>query len=181
VPRALVIGSCAVIAIYLLANIGYLSVLPVEQVRHSKLVAADVASVLLGPAAVIFVSMTVMLSTFGTLNASVLTAPRVFFAMADDGLLFRGIAAVHPRFRTPYVSIALTATLGVIFVMLQTFEQLADAFVTAIIPFYALGVTSIFVFRRRQASLSIRPSAHPGIPSCRSSSYSRRSTCLRTA
>jgi amino acid transporter len=69
--------------------------------------------------------------------------------MADEGLLFKRFRAVHPRFQTPHVAIMLTATLGIIFVMLRTFEQLADAFVTAIIPFYALGVASIFAFRKR--------------------------------
>ena len=69
--------------------------------------------------------------------------------MADDGLYFRRVAAVHPRYGTPYVSILLTTGLGIVFVMLRTFEQLADTFVTAIVPFYALAVASIFVLRRR--------------------------------
>jgi amino acid transporter len=121
----------------------------VEEVRHSKLVAADVALRLVGPVGVTFVSITVMLSTLGTLNGSILTNPRVFFAMSADGMLFKKISAVHTRFETPYVAIALAAVLGIIFVLLRTFEQLADTFVTAILPFYALGVASIFVFRRR--------------------------------
>src|SRR3954468_13682547 len=148
-PRALIWGTVAVIAIYLLANIAYLGVMSVEEMRHSKLVAADVAMKLIGAGGVTFVAVTVMLSTLGTLNGSILTNPRVFFAMAADGLLFRKIAAVHPRYQTPYMAITLTAVLGIVFVMLRTFEQLADTFVTAIIPFYALGVASIFVFRRR--------------------------------
>jgi len=148
-PRALIWGTLAVIFIYLLANIAYLGVMSVGEVRQSKLVAADVALRLIGPAGVTFVALTVMLSTLGTLNGSILTNPRVFFAMASDGLLFRKIADVHPRYRTPYVAIGLTAVLGIIFVLLRTFEQLADTFVTAILPFYALGVASIFVFRRR--------------------------------
>ena len=151
-PRALILGTLAVIAIYLLANIAYLGTMSVEEIRHSKLVAADVALRLVGPAGVTLVAVTVMLSTLGTLNGSILTNPRVFFAMAADGLLFRKIAAVHPRYQTPYVAIALTAVLGIIFVLLRTFEQLADTFVTAILPFYALGVASIFVFRRRPAA-----------------------------
>src|SRR5699024_6368135 len=65
------------------------------------------------------------------------------------GLFFKQVAKVHPRFQTPYVSIVMTALLGVAFVLLRTFEQLADQFVTAIVPFYALGVASIFVFRKR--------------------------------
>ena len=149
VPRALIIGTLAVIAIYLLANIAYLSVLTVGEIGASPLVAAEVAVRLLGRGGVVFVAATVMLSTFGTLNGTLFTAPRIFFAMADDGLLFRRVAAVHPKFETPYVAIALTATLGIVFVLLRSFEQLADAFVTAIVPFYALAVASIFVLRKR--------------------------------
>src|SRR5439155_10194007 len=109
-------------AIYLLANVAYLSVLSVEEMRTSKLVAADVALRLVGPAGVTFVSVTVMLSTLGTLNGSILTNPRVFFAMAEDGMLFRKIADVHPRYRTPHVAITLAAALGIVFVLLRTFE-----------------------------------------------------------
>jgi amino acid transporter len=148
-PRALILGTVAVVVIYLLANVAYLGVMSVEEIRHSKLVAADVALRVVGPVGVTFVSITVMLSTLGTLNGSILTNPRVFFAMAADGMLFKKISAVHTRFETPYVAIALAAVLGIIFVLLRTFEQLADTFVTAILPFYALGVASIFVFRRR--------------------------------
>ena len=148
-PRAIIIGTVAVIVIYLLANLGYMAVMPVGEIRHSQLVAADVAQRLVGVPGVVFVAATVMLSTFGTLNGTLLTSPRVFFAMADDGLFFRKVAAVHPRFGTPYVSIVLVAALGVVFVMLRDFEQLADTFVTAIVPFYALAVAAIFVFRKR--------------------------------
>jgi APA family basic amino acid/polyamine antiporter len=166
-PRALIWGTVAVIGIYLLANIAYLGVMSVEEIRHSKLVAADVALRLVGPAGVTFIAITVMLSTLGTLNGSILTNPRVFFAMAADGLLFRKIAAVHPKYETPYVAIALTAVLGIIFVLLRTFEQLADTFVTAILPFYALGVASIMVFRRRskaEYSPSFRTPLYPFTP-----------------
>jgi amino acid transporter len=148
-PRALILGTIAVVVVYMLANIAYLGVMSVDEIRHSKLVAADVAQRVVGPAGVTFVSITVMLSTLGTLNGSILTNPRVFFAMAADRLLFKKIAAVHPRYETPYVAITLAAVLGIIFVLMRTFEQLADTFVTAILPFYALGVASIFAFRRR--------------------------------
>jgi APA family basic amino acid/polyamine antiporter len=149
VPRALITGVSAVIVIYLLANVAYLVVLPIEELRQSPRVAADVAGRLIGVAGVVFVGVTVMISTFGTLNGTLLTAPRIFFAMADDGLFFRKVAAVHPRFETPYVSIAMTAALGVIFVLFRTFEQLADTYVTAILPFYALAVAAVFTLRRR--------------------------------
>lgn len=164
-PRAIIGGSLAVLAIYLLANIAYLSVLSASEIRSSPLVAADVAGRLLGAPGVQFVAVTVMLSTFGTLNASLLTAPRIFFAMADDRLFFPAVAAVHPTFRTPYVAIALTAALGIIFVLLRSFEQLADTFVTAIIPFYALGVAAVFVLRRRpDYQPSFRVPGYPVVP-----------------
>ncbi len=148
-PKAIIIGTVAVIVIYLLANMAYMAVMPVEEIRHSKLVAADVAQRLIGAPGVVLVATTVMLSTFGTLNGTLLTSPRVFFAMADDGLFFKKVAAVHPKYGTPYVSILLVTALGIVFVLLRTFEQLADTFVTAIVPFYALAVAAIFVFRKR--------------------------------
>jgi basic amino acid/polyamine antiporter, APA family len=164
-PKALIIGTLAVIAIYLLANVAYLSVMSVEEIRGSKLVAADVAQRLIGAPGVVFVAVTVMLSTFGTLNGTLLTAPRIFFAMADDGLFFRPVAKVHPKHDSPYVAIVLTALLGVAFVMLRTFEQLADQFVTAIVPFYALAVAAVFPLRKRaDYSPPFRVPGYPVVP-----------------
>lgn len=148
-PRALIYGTLAVIAIYVTANLAYITILPVSRIQTSPLVAADVAQQLVGPWGVSFVSIAVVLATVGTLNASLLTTPRIFFAMADDGLLFRAIAAVHPKYQTPYRAIGLSAALGVAFVLARTFDQLADTFITAIVPFYALAVASIFPLRRR--------------------------------
>jgi len=153
-PRVLIYGTLIIIALYALANLAYLAVMPVEEIRQSKLVAADVADRVMGPIGVTFVSIAVMISTFGTLNGSVMTGSRILFATAADGLLFKPIARVDRRFQTPSVAIWLSATLGVIFVLAGTFEQLADTFVTAIVPFYALAVGAIFVFRRR-------PDYHP--------------------
>jgi amino acid transporter len=161
-PRVLIFGTLIIIALYLLANVAYLAVLPVEEIRHSKLVAADVAERLMGATGVAFVAAAVMVSTFGTLNGSVMTGSRILFAMAADGLLFKPIARVHKKFRTPGVAIWLEAGLGVVFVLLGTFEQLADTFVTAIVPFYALAVAAIFVFRRRQGYQP--PFRVPGYP-----------------
>jgi amino acid transporter len=148
-PWAIVAGTLAVVVIYLLANLAYMAVLPVETIRKSPLVAAAAAEHIMGAPGVIFVASTVMLSTFGTLNGSVLTSPRIFFAMADEGLFFKKVASVHPRYQTPYVAIWLAAALGIAFVLVRDFEQLADAFVIAIVPFLALSVASIFVLRRR--------------------------------
>ncbi len=164
-PRALIGGTLMVIAIYLLANVAYLAVMPIEEIRTSKLVAADVAQRLIGPGGVVFVAVTVMLSTFGTLNASLFTTPRIFFAMADDKLFFPAVARVHPRYETPWVAIALTAGLGALFVLTRSFEQLADAFVTAFLPFYALAVAAIFRLRGRpEYRPSFRVPLYPVVP-----------------
>jgi APA family basic amino acid/polyamine antiporter len=149
IPRALIIGVVGVTSIYLLANLAYVAMFPIEQLRVSPLVAADAAGRILGAAGIAFVGITVMISTFGTLNGSIFTSPRIFYAMAEEGMLFRKFGEAHSKFGTPHLAILMTATLGVIFVMLQTFDQLADTFVTAIIPFYAMGVASIFVFRKQ--------------------------------
>jgi amino acid transporter len=109
------------------------------------------------------VSIAVMISAFGTLNGSMMTGPRIFFAMADDGLFFKKIASVHPRFKTPYVAISLAASLAIIFVMVRTFEQLADTFVLAIWPFYALGVAAVYTLRRKRPDLP-RPYKTLGYP-----------------
>jgi amino acid transporter len=142
-----------------------MSVLTVDEMRVSKLVAADVAERLIGRPGVVLVSITVMLSTFGTLGVVLLTSPRVLFAMADDGLLFKKVAEVHPRFRTPYVAISLVATLGLIFVLLNTFEKLTDTFVIAMLPFYAAGVGAIYRLRARPGYVpKFRALGYPVVP-----------------
>lgn len=164
-PRAIILGSLAVLVIYLLANLAYLSVLPIDALRTSRLVAGDVGEKVMGSAGIAFVAITVMLSTFGSLNSTMLANPRVFFAMAEDGLFFKPMAAVHPRFKTPVNAIALAALLGIAFVLLRRFEDLADAFVTAILPFYVLGVGAIFVLRRRPGyAPAFRSPGYPIVP-----------------
>ena len=164
-PRVLIIGTLGIITIYMLANIAYLSVLSVQEIAGSPLVAADVAERIMGRGGAVFVSVVVMISTFGTLNAVMITGPRVIYATAADGMLFKPLGRVHPRFGTPHVSIATVTAIGVVFVLLGTFNQLADAFVTAIVPFYALAVASVFAFRQRpDYSPAFRVPLYPLVP-----------------
>jgi amino acid transporter len=164
-PRAIVFGTLAIIGLYLLTNIAYLYMLPVEAVGRSPLVAADVMQALFGRAGVVLVSLFVMVSSFSSLNGSMLAAPRVFFAMASDGLFFKTLARVHPRFETPYVAILLSALLGMALVMSRSFEALTNTFVLAIWPFYALSVAAIFRLRRRRPDLGPhRVAGYPIVP-----------------
>jgi APA family basic amino acid/polyamine antiporter len=162
-PRAIIFGTLAILSIYLAANVAYLYVSPIGTVAGSRLIAADTMQAIFGQVGVAFISVVVMISAFGALNASMLASPRVFFAMADDGLFFRTVAKVHPRYHTPYVAILLAATLGVAFVLLRTFEQLADTFVLSIWPFYAFGVAALYILRRKRPDLP-RPYKVPGYP-----------------
>jgi len=148
-PRALAGGVLTVIAVYLVVNAAYLMALPLERMAASELVAADAAMEIFGPVGASLVAALVILSTFGALNGVTMTGPRVFFALARDDLFFRPVGAVHPRFGTPHAAIALAAGLGIAYVSVRTFEQLAEAFVLGIWPFYVLCVVAVFLLRRR--------------------------------
>ena len=164
-PRVLIIGTLGIIFIYLLANLAYLAVLSVDEIASSPLVAADVAQRIMGRPGAVFVSVVVMISTLGTLNAVMITGPRVIYATAADGMLFKPLGRVHPRFGTPHVAIATVTAIGVVFVVLGTFDQLADAFVTSIVPFYAMAVASVFAFRKRPGyNPAFRVPLYPVIP-----------------
>jgi amino acid transporter len=104
-----------------------------------------------------------MISSFSSLNGSMLASTRIFFAMADDGLFFEQIARVHPRYQTPHVAILLAAVLGMALVLSRSFEALTETFVVAIWPFYALSVAAIYRLRRLRGDLK-RPYSVVGYP-----------------
>jgi amino acid transporter len=162
-PRALLGGTVAIVVVYLAVNAAYLWVLPVGEMAGRPLVAADAARRIFGEAGAAIVAGMVMLSAFGALNGSTMTGPRILFAMADDGLFFRPVAAVHPRWRSPWVAISLAAALGIGYVSIRSFEQLADAFILGIWPFYALSVGAVYILRRRRPDLP-RPNRTAGYP-----------------
>lgn len=163
VPLAFIGGTAVVVALYLLIDLVYLKVIPLAQMPGRPLIAADVAEALIGHVGAVFVAAAVAISTFGTLNGSMMTGPRVFFAMAEDGLFFRSLARVHPEHGTPGGAILLSIVLGVGFVSFQGFAELADQFVIGIWPFYALAVAAVIVLRRRRPELT-RPYRTWGYP-----------------
>jgi amino acid transporter len=155
-PRALLLGVAAIVVIYLMVNAAYLYLVPVAEMAGVPLVAAEAASriPLFGAAGAAIISCVVMLSTFGSVNGSIMTGPRVFFAMSDRGLFFPVMSRVSPRFQTPSVAIWLAAALGIGYVLQNDFAALADRFVLGVWPFYALAVLGVFTLRKR------RPDAH---------------------
>ena len=162
-PRALIGGTLAVVVIYLLVNAAYLYVMPVSDMSSSPLVAADAATRLFGTAGASIAAALVLVSTFGALNGTLMTGPRIFFALADDRLFFRSVARVHPKFETPFVAIAVAGVLGVCYLSVRSFEQLAEAFVLGVWPFYVLAVGAVFRMRRMAPEIH-RPYRVPGYP-----------------
>jgi amino acid transporter len=152
-PKAIVSGTLAIAGIYVLTNLAYLFVSPIGLVGRSPLIAADTMQLLFGSSGAVIVSALVTVSAFSSLNGSMLAAPRVFYAMASDGLFFRTLARVHPRFRTPYVAIGFAALLGMALATSQNFERLTSTFVLAIWPFYALTVGAVYRLRRIRPEL----------------------------
>ena len=165
-PRALVIGTLAIVAIYLLANAAYLYLIPVGEMPGRALVAADAAERFMGRGGVTLVSLIVMISTLGAVASVMLTSPRIFYAMAADGLFFRGLGRKHPKFETPSRAIMLTATAAIIFVLFLDFERLSDTFVLATWPFYAIAAAAVFTLRRRhpEAPRPVRVAGYPLVP-----------------
>jgi amino acid transporter len=164
-PRALIMGTSAIVVIYLIVNAAYLYLLPVPAIAAAERVAATAAQQipLFGAAGAAIIAGIVMVSCFGSVNGSMMTGPRVFFAMSDRGLLFPLVARVSPRFKTPSVAIWLAAALAVTYVLQNSFAQLADRFVLGTWPFYALAVGGVFILRRTRPGM-VRPYRTLGYP-----------------
>jgi amino acid transporter len=164
-PLALILGTASIVVIYLLLNFAYIYLVPLAEMAVSPLIAATAAeriTVFAGAGGAV-ISGVVMVSCLGALTGSMMTGPRIFFAMADRGLFFRAIARVSPRFQSPSVAIWLATGLGVVYVLFNDFQQLADKFILGIWPFYALAVAAVFVLRRTRPDLP-RPYRTWGYP-----------------
>lgn len=162
-PRALGLGVLVVIAVYVVANAANLLVLSPRELAESTIVTADVARHVMGTAGGALIAGLVLISTFGSNHAGMMTDPRVFFAMAGDGLFFRAVAAVHPRHRTPYVAIGLIGGGAVVYLFARSLEELVGTLILGMWPFLALAVAAVFVHRRRHPALA-RPFRVPLYP-----------------
>ena len=163
IPRAVVGGTVTVGVIYLLANIVYFRVLPIEAVAAAQNVASETVRVFAGARAAAWITAAMVVSAFTTLNSSVLTGSRVPYAMARDGLFFRVADGIHPRFHTPSGAIAFQAVLSCIMVLTGKFEDLFSLFIFAQWIFYALTVASVYGSRRKEPDL-LRPYRTWGYP-----------------
>jgi APA family basic amino acid/polyamine antiporter len=162
-PRAIVIGTASLIGIYLFANVGYLAALGTGGVATSDRVAAEAVGAIVGPSAAKLIAAVILVSIFSATNGLTISAPRVYYAMAKDGLFFGKLAEVHPRFGTPAISIIAGTVWAMVLAASGTFEQLLTYVVFVGWIFYALGAACVFVLRRTRPDAD-RPFRVPGYP-----------------
>lgn len=162
-PRAFFVGTLALIIIYIAADCSYLIALGPKAALNTITIAATAVSAVLRPAAGKFVAFAILIATFSSANSIQLTAPRVFYAMAEDRLFFRKLAEIHPRYRTPATAIIAGGVWAAILSCIGTFQQLLTYAIFAAWIFYALAAASIFVYRTKMPNAA-RPYRVPGYP-----------------
>ncbi|HEX9945026.1 MAG TPA: amino acid permease [Thermoanaerobaculia bacterium] len=162
-PRAILIGVFCVIAVYVSANVAYVHVLGAPALAATKTPAADVAARLVGETGAKVISLLIVVSTFGFMNLALLSAPRVYYAMAADGLFFRSLARLSPRFHAPTAAILLQGALAAAYALTNTYDRLLSYAVFADWIFFALAGAALLVFRRMMPSAP-RPFPTPGYP-----------------
>ena len=161
--RSLVAGTAVVAALYILANAGYLRVMSISEISSSSRVGADLAVRTMGRAGGSFVALTVLLSIIGAVNGCVLTAARIPFAQARDGLFFARFATIHPRFATPGTAIVWGGLWTSILVLTGSYETLYSYSIVAAWIFYTMTVVAVFLLRRRMPD-AVRPYRMWGYP-----------------
>ncbi len=162
IPLGLAWGMLIVTAIYLLMNVAYAYVLPIDVMAKSKLVAADVADLCFKGGGR-WIAAAVMISTFGTTNAIILATARVYFSMARMNVFPQRLGDVHPRFRTPAASLVVQGIWSVLLLFSGTFDTLTDTLIFVSWAFYAIGAYGVFVMRKK-APDAPRPYKVPGYP-----------------
>jgi basic amino acid/polyamine antiporter, APA family len=162
-PRAFVVGLVLLIGIFLLVNVGYLAALGPARMSNAQAVAADALGVVVGRRGTMIVSVIVLLSTFSTVNGLIATSPRVYYAMAADGVFFHWLAELDPVHRTPAAAIVSAALWAALLAVTGTFEQLLTIVLFTGWIFYGLVAASIFVYRRR-IPVGARPYSVPLYP-----------------
>ncbi len=162
-PLGLLAGMAVVIGLYLATNLAYLYVFAAGEIATKSRVAADAMKLVVGPIGGSIIAVVILCSITGAANGNVLTAPRVFFAMAKDGLFFKKIASVHPRYLTPHVSIVATGAWAAVLTLSGTFEALASYVIFGQLIFFALTAGAVMILRRKRPELR-RPYRTWGYP-----------------
>jgi basic amino acid/polyamine antiporter, APA family len=162
-PRAFLLGSLTLVGLYLIAIVAYLFALGPVAATASNAIAAQAMTAAFGKNAGIIVAATILVSTFSAANSVLLTAPRVFYAMAHDNLFFKGLAKVHPRFKTPAAAIVALGVWSAVLACAGNFAQLIGGVIFIGWVFYGLGAAAIFPIRRASGGRPL-PYRVPGYP-----------------
>ncbi|MGA8144206.1 MAG: amino acid permease [Candidatus Acidiferrales bacterium] len=162
-PRALALGVVSVTVIYVLVSGVFWYLIPFEKVTSDEAFVAKAGAVLFGPAGGIVFSAIVVTCVLGSLAAVIMSSPRVYYAMAKDGLFIPAVAKTHPRFGTPARAVAVQGILASVLVALGSFEEIVSYFIFVAVAFIGLAVAGLFVLRRRQQPLE-GAMATPGYP-----------------
>jgi APA family basic amino acid/polyamine antiporter len=162
-PRSFLLGSLILVALYLIAVLAYLFALGPAVATASDAIAATAVAAVLGPWAGKLVALTILISTFSAANSVILTAPRVFYAMANDNLFFKKLAEVHPRFHTPAAAIVALGIWSAILACAGKFSELIGGVIFIGWIFYGLGAAAIFPLRCASQGKAI-PYRVPGYP-----------------
>jgi len=152
-PIGFFFGTAIIIAVYLAANAAYLHVLPLRVMAEHQRVAATAMQFLIGPRGARFVSALILCSIFGALNGTILTAPRVYYAMAKDGVFFKIVSRVHPKFQTPAVALILLGAWSTVLAVSGSFEQLYTYVIFAMWIFSGAAIAGVIILRRRLPNL----------------------------
>jgi APA family basic amino acid/polyamine antiporter len=165
IPRALMVGTAIVVVIYLALNAAYLLVLPLDRVLTSTHIAFDATSTVAGGGVALAISVLVIVSSLGADSGIILAGPRVYYAMAEDGLLFRWMGALHPRYRTPYMAIATQAVWSSVLVLTGTYGTIVSRVVyTEWIFFGALALGALALRRSERYRPAFRAAGFPITP-----------------
>ena len=163
-PLGILAGSLIVLALYIITNLAYLYMLPVDAIAKSDRIASDAISLAVGPAGGALIAFIILFSIMGAANQNILCSPRVYFAMARDGLFFKRIAEAHPKFRTPHISIIAICIWSIILsLFFGTFEQLFTYVIFGQWIFFGLTVAAVIVLRKKRPDLP-RPYKTWGYP-----------------
>ncbi len=164
VPRAMIGGAIIVTTVYLLANVAYLLLLSPQEIGSSPRVASDAMETILGPTGGSLIALFIFISTFGSTGIYTLTAPRIYYAMAKDGLFFRKVSELHPRYNTPMFAILLQSSWAFILILFWgTFNELISYVVFTDWVFFGLTAAGVFVLRKKKPSMD-RPYKTLGYP-----------------
>ena len=161
-PRGLLIGVVSVVVLYLAVNFVSLRVLGADGLAASSAPASQVMRTVLGEKGAVIIALGIAISTLGFLSQGILTAPRVYYAMARDGLFFKNVATLHPKTRVPVLAILLQGTFAILVCLSGTYEQILSYVVSDDFIFFGLSASCIFVFRLRDKGTS--PFNMPGHP-----------------